>query len=172
MSANAGCQPRCTAASGVWTPSSSAALFWRFGASKWFASVSSSMYGNTARQQREGRRCIFYEGRALLVTEIEDSKTHAPFVLPSSPALHCRLPPFDCRPSGNSAAMPPHHTASATTAWWCNPHPLTPCSPATCTRCLCSAQQKCRYSTPSLISILLSQVQGSEPLRPERTSGR
>ena len=39
----------------------------------------------------------------------------------------------------------------------------------TCTRCLCSAQQKWRYPSLSPISILLSQVQGPEPLRPERS---
>jgi hypothetical protein len=42
----------------------------------------------------------------------------------------------------------------------------------TCTRRLCSARQKWRYPSLSPISILLSQVQGPEPLRPERTAAR
>jgi hypothetical protein len=42
----------------------------------------------------------------------------------------------------------------------------------TCTRCLCSAQQKWRYPSLSPTSILLSQVQGPEPLRPERRRPR
>ena len=38
----------------------------------------------------------------------------------------------------------------------------------TCTRHLCSARQEWRYPSLSPISIFLSQVQGPEPLRPER----